>query len=1688
MRTISTKSAGLFGAMLLMAVSAIANPPATPLTTPTPLLLYVNDASTTGDAYTNAVGSSTGDGSRNNPYDNIASAIAVAGSGTTIYVDAGTYNVSTSITIPAGVRLTGLCASSSTIILGNNAQNTINVSSNAELSRFKITRVAPANAGGPTTVSVSTAPGGTNMKINNCLFSKNRTSIYVNSSTASPSAIIENNDFDDNRTGVLMVGNDFANLRIAGNNIVNNRTFGILFTGATSLSNIVISNNNVSGNLASQIEVDGSGSPGAITFQNNWVGSASPLVSAGTVNGPGAFTVDDHNTGTTYPNVNFMDNNGATPPNYPNAVSGTNSAALDFTGTPFATSPRPFALASCCVVATTDATGSNTPGGFLTIQDAVDNSNPGATITLCAATYNEQVLVKKSVTIQGTGTLQSVVNFTGTVAGKPALFDVSAPNVTISNINFKTNLDKLKSAIVASGANISGLAITNNKIDATGSSSSPTISPNYGDRNAISLNYGGSTNYRVSGANSSNITVSGNTVTGGNDAFGISRYFRSGVSADEAGGTFNGNTIQSVNHDVLVRFANQGAVTISNNNFNGGGAEVSDVNGGAGTISVTGNTFDATFANVAAANTAVLRLKNNTPSKTTTVSGNTFSNHEWAVSLENFNTVTLNNNGFTPLANSTTYHHVTVNTKSISTNSNTISQVAIGATLTNNTFNGSGAAGGTAVGFYNHDNDNASFGTFVLGTAGNENNFASGIAQAVFLDQQSGPSSPSTGNFPNYDAVIGTGAGAITTKAPWATAIDAINNKFDVGNGLETPAAMSLANLYLLENKIQHKIDLGTLGFVTVKANNTYVTPASFIAPNTAGSVQRGVDAASNGFTVNVAAGTFNENVLVNKALSLEGAGATTLVTKSGIASANGNGITVSAAATVKTLKVTNFVQGVRIASANVTLNGVEASANSSYGIEIAGVSNNLLIKNSIANNNGSVGIRAGTSVQISNITIDSCQVNGNVSGINIAAAASGNLFDNVAIKNSDFSGNTQKGMYFEKLSNAVIENITMNNSGTDIAYGSNAGLDLNLKNGSYVNIVIKNNSFTGCGVLMPPRFALSATAMGINISGSGSSLTDVSVLNNIIDGPQNGIRVGSFGAAIPNLLINNNDLSAAFNNKAISNATTTLANATCNWFGIANSTTVASKVEGNLTYTPYRTDGTDTSTAIGFQPGTPCAGTCTITATAMATPTTCPANNGTVTATVGNTPSESPYTYSLNGGAPQSSNTFTGLMPGVYTVTVTDNTGCTANASATVITNGPVVNTRSGVQYCAVQTAINDPLTLAGDTLMVAAGTYAENVTVSKSIAILGPNATTAGCSTRVAEAIVVPATSNVETGGIFNVTAPNVTIKGFTINGDNLGLTSNAPGLNGADIDAAFGVAMVSGVDNLNLSYNIIGNVTRYGVLFIGGGPVTKNHTISYNKIQNLGTYTYTGTNSATVNNVGTGVFMFNNHYADVSNNCMDQVRVGVQTNNFFTALPGGANAPAISNNTMTNVRRQGVYENLHYGAGSAFLISGNNITGVANANESGWDGILLSSLSVPSTTSGNVIDASALTDGKAYGYNVWNVDSTTPAAISGGSVTGADLGVYVNNYDGFNSDATSGAHATLSGITITPRTTGTGIKVLDDTRSTHKNVKLSVGAGVVVTNGTTGLAVENAKAAITAFGNVAFTGQNRSVHPTD
>lgn len=503
---------------------------------------------------------------------------------------------------------------------------------------------------------------------------------------------------------------------------------------------------------------------------------------------------------------------------------------------------------------------------------------------------------------------------------------------------------------------------------------------------------------------------------------------------------------------------------------------------------------------------------------------------------------------------------------------------------------------------------------------------------------------------------------------------------------------------------------------------------------------------------------------------------------------------------------------------------------------------------------------------------------------------------------------------------------------------------------------------------------------------------TPVEIRNNKISNVQYGVSVRKDNAS-PNTnapaYINSNSFTFIGKKAITYNATTGTVDASCNYFDVADITSV---VDGNVTYGLYLNSGANVA-AIGFEP---------------APTTTC---------------------------------------------------------------IGRVHNVTQNTWYPTIQSAIDHPTTVDNDVIVAGAGTYPENVVVNKTLDIRGNNyGINPNTGTRIAESVIVPATSDIQNAVVVSVEKKKVSISGFTIDGDNTKLTSGFAGVSGADLDAAEAIAVyTNNIDSLSVINNIIKNTSYEGVTLYGAdgnAPATTGHRIEDNLIKDLGTY-----NAASgIANWGGGVLLYNNQYARVLSNVMDNVRVGVQTGNFHFANPGGALFQMINNNTI-HARRRGVFHNLHTVNSSAFTISNNTIDGVANANETAvWDGILAASLSTPSYLTNNTINGNAA-GVPSRGIQIWNVKSTTPVTVSGGQVSSVDIGIYANNYDGYNSDATDGANVTLASMTIAPKATGTGIRLADNTASTtHANVALTVNAGVVINGGTKGVLVEHANATAT------------------
>ena len=285
--------------------------------------------------------------------------------------------------------------------------------------------------------------------------------------------------------------------------------------------------------------------------------------------------------------------------------------------------------------------------------------------------------------------------------------------------------------------------------------------------------------------------------------------------------------------------------------------------------------------------------------------------------------------------------------------------------------------------------------------------------------------------------------------------------------------------------------------------------------------------------------------------------------------------------------------------------------------------------------------------------------------------------------------------------------------------------------------------------------------------------------------------------------------------------------------------------------------------------------------------------------------------------------------------------------------------------------------------TVHVLPGTYIEQVYVYKSVNLLGANAgIDPNGGGRGLESVVLvdesgPDPSSAPYPTHFYLDANDIVIDGFTLDGDNPMLASGEL-LNGADLDAIEAIASYEGVGGITVQNNIIKNTSYTGIdlyNYSNSGGATSNNFIRNNLIENLGAF-----------NWGIGVLIYNNFYAEITDNVINDVRVGIQTGNFYQANPG-TTASIVDNEV--SARRGGLFYNLHYGDASLFDVNTNDISGVNDLSapmDARWFGMLISSQqsAVDANFVGNEIDGAAIVDYLSAGIVAWNTPTSSELRI--------------------------------------------------------------------------------------------------------
>jgi hypothetical protein len=378
-----------------------------------------------------------------------------------------------------------------------------------------------------------------------------------------------------------------------------------------------------------------------------------------------------------------------------------------------------------------------------------------------------------------------------------------------------------------------------------------------------------------------------------------------------------------------------------------------------------------------------------------------------------------------------------------------------------------------------------------------------------------------TNQFTNSYAGIAVRQGSVTTGATIGISGNTFtNDTYDIinlGNGGLTPAgdnvfdgvtlsAATTPQLFAIADKVVDAVDVPDAGLVRLKANNIYVTPNSYFAappPNTATatpSIQRGINAASNLDTVNVAAGFYGgETVAVNKTVTLLGAQA---------------GVDARTRGVVPESIVSNGDGDFQIEANNVTIDG----------FRLIGVVNDpnsppfTGLGAAIWTNPGFSGTNGGHKI-FNNI------IDGNVSGIELDSDGSiPTIVEQNLIQNNNASGAASGNGIIVSfgLVNAFIDSNTFVNN-------SNGGIGFQA---AEQDVTISNNSFTANGNGVYAYNLADSVITQNNFDSQLSSQvglfggdTNVEVTNNVItNGATNGIRIGDFFGP------NNTDLTIEMN------------------------------------------------------------------------------------------------------------------------------------------------------------------------------------------------------------------------------------------------------------------------------------------------------------------------------------------------------------------------------------------------------------------------------------------------------------------------------------------------------------------------------------------------------------------------------
>jgi len=341
------------------------------------------------------------------------------------------------------------------------------------------------------------------------------------------------------------------------------------------------------------------------------------------------------------------------------------------------------------------------------------------------------------------------------------------------------------------------------------------------------------------------------------------------------------------------------------------------------------------------------------------------------------------------------------------------------------------------------------------------------------------------------------------------------------------------------------------------------VSAATINVPTNYSTIQAAINAASPGDTINVAAGTYIENVVVDKPLTLTGA----------------------SSATVTVIAAINTASVFTVAASNVEISGFTATGTIMAGNEgyaginfVSGVTNSNIHDNDVSNNQYGILLiePLGNTASGSNTFTNNIASNCVVSGIEMQNT-NGNTFTN-NIANS----NGAQGFRLANAKNNIFTSNIANSNGVLTTPGGSGGVGFFLViaggTGSNNNIFTNNiaNSNINHGFRIDSSTGNTLTGNTFNSNGADGiklkTADDNTVMNN------NLCSLNAIGIEIANANIDATSLTVSHNNivgntvYGVSNLGTGTLNAENNWWGCnaGPGNPGCDSVSGNVDFTPW--------------------------------------------------------------------------------------------------------------------------------------------------------------------------------------------------------------------------------------------------------------------------------------------------------------------------------------------------------------------------------------------------------------------------------------------------------------------------------------------------------------------------------------